>query len=215
MENLNFIKKLKRLKLPFFSDEDLKLLFTDKPHTTIHNALSYHLKNKNIIKFKRGLYCLPTDDDKYHFSKFSLANNLYSPSYISFETALSCHGLIPEAVYETTSACFQSKRKKFNTPLGVFSYSHIPITPFFLEVKNSKKEKFLMATPIRALFDLIYLRRRFYKSVDDLDSDFRIDLEELETMLEIYKAGDILELGEIYKKKTTRQLAKILIRGFK
>lgn len=205
----------KRIKTPFFSEEDLKLANPDLTLTAIHNALSYSLKTKKIIKIKRGHYCLNSDDGKIHFSKNQLANSLYSPSYLSFESALSFYRLIPEAVYETTSACFQKKNREYETPYGIFSYAHIPVRPFFLDVVKDQDNNLLIASALRALFDLIYLRRKRYTSLEDLDNDLRVDLDELATFVKSYTAEEIETLGELYKKESTRKLAHILIRGLK
>ena len=113
------------------------------------------------------------------FSNIYLANFLNNQSFISFEAALSHYSLIPEAVYETTSACFQEKKKMFKTTEGIFSFSHSPVTPFFLDVVKDEQIGFLIANPIRALFDTIYSNRRDYKILGDLEDDLRIDFDEL------------------------------------
>ena len=41
-----------------------------------------------------------------------LAASIYGPSYLSFEFALSWHGLIPEAVYNCTAATFGKKKRR-------------------------------------------------------------------------------------------------------
>lgn len=212
----DFLKTLqKEAKAAPFTEEDLKIFFAEKPLTNIHSLLSYHLRNNHIMKLKRGVYVLTPLDETFHFSKFSLGNLLYSPSFVSFESALAFHGLIPEAVHEVTSACFQAKKKLFKTPLGIFSFSYSPVQPFFLDVEKNEKESFLIASPIRALFDLIYLRKRIYHSLNDLEDDFRIDLNDLSLFIAKYKADEILQLGENYKKSSTRILANLLVRGLK
>jgi hypothetical protein len=214
--NKSFIKVIQqKIKVTLFTEEDLKLLFHEKSLVQIHSSLSYHIKKNHILKFKRGVYSLVSSDEKIHFSKFSLGNILYSPSYISFESALSYHGLIPEAVYEITSACHLSKRKRFENSLGLFSYAHSPVKPFFLEVEKDEESGFLIASPIRALFDLIYRRKVIYSDLNGLELDLRIDLEDLKEHLQAYNASELLDLGEAYKKKSTRILANLLIRSFK
>ncbi|MCK5884732.1 MAG: hypothetical protein KAG61_13660 [Bacteriovoracaceae bacterium] len=206
-----YSKIVKTIKSSIFTDEDLKLIFCDKNLSQIHNSLSYYLKKQKIIKYKRGVYSL--SESHLPFSELVLAAKLYGPSYISFESALSFHGLIPEAVYEFTSACFQSKKKIFKTEAGNFSYSHSPIEPFLLEVEEV--DGVLIAAPIRALFDTVYKRKINYKFLENLESDLRIDLEELEDVVIKYSASEIIELGEKYKKQTTRSLSDILVRSFK
>ena len=56
-----------------------------------------------------------------------LANLIYGPSYVSYEYALTYYGLIPERVFEVTSATTQ-KNKMFNTPFdsnGIAKQSRI------------------------------------------------------------------------------------------
>lgn len=208
-----FLSKIEEeLKVPLFTDDDLKLVFRDKGPSTIYNSLTYHLKNKNLVRFRRGLYSLSIKrGEKHAFSKFKLANKLVLQSFVSFESALSHHNLIPEAVYEVTSATL-SKNVVFENSLGRFSFSYSPIEPFYLGVEKDEITDAKIANPVRALFDLIYVRRKLYDKAEDLEDDFRIDLKELKVQLSHFKPGEILELGELYKKKTTRSLATILVR---
>jgi hypothetical protein len=214
--NKPFIKTIQqKIKSSLFTEEDLKLLFHESSLAQIHSSLSYHIKNKHILKLKRGVYSLVSLDQKVYFSKFSLGNALYSPSFISFESALSFYGLIPEAVYEVTSACYLSKKKRFENSLGIFSYTHSPVSPFFLEVEKHEENGQLIATPLRALFDLIYRRKIVYENLNGLELDLRVDLDDLKVYLQEYSASELIELGEAYKKKSTRKLAYLLIRSFK
>jgi len=208
-----FLSKIEEdLKVQLFTDDDLKLIFRDKLPSAIYNSLTYHLKNKNLERYRRGLYSFPIKrEGKHNFSKFKLANKLVLHTFISFESALSHHNLIPEAVYEVTSVTL-SKNVIFENSLGKFSFSYSPIEPFYLGVEKDEITGAKIANPIRALFDLIYLRRKLYDKAEDLESDFRIDLKELIKQLSHFKPREILELGELYRKKTTRSLATILVR---
>jgi predicted transcriptional regulator of viral defense system len=200
------------LKVPLFTDDDLRLVFRDKEPSAIYNSLTYHLKNHNLERYRRGLYSLSIKRGrKYNFSKFKLANKLVLHSYISFESALSHHNIIPEAVYEVTSATL-SKNVVFENSLGRFSFSYSPVEPFYLGVEKDEITGAKVANPIRALFDLIYTRRKLYDNAENLESDLRVDLKEFKAQLSQFKPGDILELGELYKKRTTRVLAMILVR---
>ena len=53
----------------------------------------------DLIQLRRGLYATRRDLDP-----LVLATSIYGPSYVSFETALWYHGMIPEAVFEIVSA---------------------------------------------------------------------------------------------------------------
>lgn len=212
----DFLSKIEKVVSDkIFTDDDLKMILSDLSDEKIHNSLSYHFKKGHLNKYKRGVYSLVKSKNKIPVSKFYLANFLYNLSFISFESALSHHGLIPEAVYETTSACFQKKKKMFRANESFFSFSHSPVRPFFLDVAKDEQQSFLIANPLRALFDTVYSNRKVYKTLEDLEADLRIDLDEMKECLATYDASEIMNLSAYYKKKSTRSLAEILVKGFK
>lgn len=88
------------------------------------SRLTRMIRHGDVVQARRGLY-LGRDET---YSIKSLANVIYGPSCISFEYALSYHGLIPERVDSVTSATFnKNKNKSFATPLGVFYYYYLPV----------------------------------------------------------------------------------------
>ena len=112
------------------------------------------VKAGEIVRIKQGLY--ETDPQA---EGVGIAEAIYGPSYLSFEYALSYHGLIPEAVYQYTSATFEKKRTKlFETPFGVFSYRDVPSPAFSLGVQLilNGGYSFRLATPEKALCDELY-----------------------------------------------------------
>lgn len=120
--------------------------------------LSEWQKKGYIIKIINGFYIFAeTEIDEFFLMR--IANVIYSHSYISFETALSYYGLIPEAVYQITSATTR-KTKVFDTKSGSFSYRSISAKLFFGYTINAEN-RFFIATPEKAILDYLYLRRRF------------------------------------------------------
>ena len=75
--------------------------------------LSEWQKKGYIKKLRRGYYIF-ADAILNEAALFLIANRLYMPSYVSFESALSYYGLIPEGVYSVTSACGK-KTSSFGT----------------------------------------------------------------------------------------------------
>lgn len=69
------------------------------------NDKIYQLAKEGIIQsIKRGLYVAgPALNIDRKPEPSLLANHILGPSYVSVETALSYHGLIPERVYEIAS----------------------------------------------------------------------------------------------------------------
>lgn len=102
-----------------FTDTDLKVVCRELTNTGILSGLSRSLRSGDIVKLKRVIYIFGERLRLGSVSEFTAANHIYTGSYISFESAPSHHGLIPEAVYVVTSAC--SGRKKAVIALMVCS----------------------------------------------------------------------------------------------
>lgn len=215
---MRFIEELRQnLHSDLIHDIDLIQVFSERSSQAIQSAVSRCLKSGDLIRLKRGLYLLGEKYRKRPVIKFALACQLYSPSYISFESALSYHQLIPEAVYVITSACYLNKSKQFKNELGEFSYQYIPVRPFFLEVQQLKNQggNSLMATPVRALYDTIYKRKKIYKSLQDFERDLRIEHDELEKIVSDYSKDDLTMLAHLYKSTAVKKINQLLLRGFK
>src|SRR3989338_3756269 len=61
-------------------------------------------QKKNYIKKIIKGYYIFSDVDINQNVLFLIANKIYKPSYVSFESALSFYKLIPESIYAVTSA---------------------------------------------------------------------------------------------------------------
>ena len=134
----------------------------------------------SLVRIKRGLYCLSPKISGHDLDSRVVANALYGPSYVSFETALSMYGLIPERVDETMSAC----AKRYATPLGAFSYRTVPGNwfPIGIRTLNTGEGGFLIASPEKALGDLLIARCNLRISSPDslrsfLEDDIRFDFD--------------------------------------
>ena len=216
-EYMGFISKLREdISNEIFSHRDLRALYSSASEASVHNAISRAVKSKNLIKLRRGLYLFSKKQRRGSVSKFLIANKIYEPSYISFESALSYYGLIPEAVYTTTSACLQRKTKNFNNELGNFSYDYIPCQDFYLGIYHEvEKGGSLIANPIRSLFDFIYLRKKKYSSIDEAECDLRLEMSNLEIEVMKYSIDEIESLAIQYKKRNVMQFSQVLIKAFK
>lgn len=120
------------------------------------DKLAHMVKKKECIPVIQGLYETNSATPGYR-----LANTICSPSYLSFEFALSYHGLIPEAVYNFTSATFEKKKKKeFKTPFGTFTYRDVPSAayPYGIECVSENGYTFQIASPEKALCDELYIQ---------------------------------------------------------
>ncbi len=154
--------------------------------TTVDTYISRSLRYKEIIPLKKGLYVSTDfyDKNKNDISySFYLANILRTPSYISSWTALQYYNLATEAIHTITSVTLKVTRS-YRTKIGNFAYQSIQKELFsnFSSIKG--KFDFFIASPSKALFDLLYLKTRQFRGVrfEDIKSliaDLRIDIDEM------------------------------------
>ena len=135
--------------------------------------LSEWQKKGYIKKIVKGYY-LFSDIEMNEGLLLAIANKIYKPSYISFETAMSHYRLIPESIYMITSA--STKRTSlFETPLVRFSYRTIKPALFFGYSLLPGGIK--MAFMEKALLDYFYINPAL-RTEDDFAS-LRINREEM------------------------------------
>lgn len=118
------------------------------------NKIRRMAANGEIIPITRGLY-----ETNASAPGCCMAPVIYAPSYLSFEYALSRHGLIPEAVHIYTSAtCAKRKTKTYSCHFGTFSYRDIPVKayPYGVSIIEENGYAYRIASPEKALCDKLY-----------------------------------------------------------
>ena len=168
-------KVIERVPSGIFTDTTVRRLIQGTPHSR-YGLVKRALRSGEIIHLRRGLYVLSKKYQRRPVNLYEIAQRIYGPSYISFASALSYHGWIPEAVYTVTSACAK-RSKDVKTPLGLFSYTRIPSTKFYAGVDriSSSEGIFLMADPWRALMDYIYVHKKNWNSLKPVVESLRVD----------------------------------------
>ncbi len=161
MASLNHATAILQLDKNCFTTSDIKVLLQIEKNRTLEDAVQRLIKSKVLISLERGKYL----KGAANVSDFEIAQFLYSPSYISFETALNYHGILSQFPMEITSAT--TKRRIIKEVLGkVFSYANISTKLF---TGYYKEDKFLMALPEKALFDQLYMIARGLKTEQYMD----------------------------------------------
>lgn len=149
----------------------------------VNRALSYG----EILRIRPGAYCLSPDHQRTHPHPFVVAALLLSPSHVSLESALSYHGLIPEAVFQVASATAHRSRI-FTTPLGRFEFHRVPCNEPRAGVHAEKLADdswAFVASPLRTIADLVYLRKSVSWNRDGLrflTDSMRIDESDLHNL---------------------------------
>ena len=167
----------------------------------VHRAI----QSGEILRLKPGLFCLHELFRKTHLHPFVLAGAIYFPSHVSLESALHHHGLIPEAVYQVASV-IPARSRVFRTPLGEFSFQRVPTRYPRAGVRAVRFEPegwAFVASPLRAIADLVYLRKEVSWGRDGMAfllESMRMELDQLrEVPLE-----DHAELLESLRNQRTK-----------
>lgn len=174
---------------PFFTKKDIRRLgepFGIKD-ATIDAYISRSIKRKDIIPLKKGLY---VSADFYNKNKgdisylFYLSNIIRKPSYISSWTALQYYNMATETIQIITAVTPKITRN-YTTKVGTFSYRNIKDDLFSGLTLVEDNFKFFIATPSKALFDLLYFKTRQFRGIklEDIDlliEELRIDMDEMD-----------------------------------
>ncbi|MCD6528117.1 hypothetical protein J7K44_00530 [bacterium] len=144
--------------LSFFEGKTIRDVLEIKKESTLFSLIQKLIKAQVLIKIERDKYLLKGA----RVSDFALANFLYQPSYVSFESALNFYGILSQFPYEISSATTRKPTKKFFQN-KVFTYTQIKKDLFW---GYEKKEDFVIALPEKALFDQLYLAAKGYRGVN-------------------------------------------------
>ena len=169
------------------------------------------LKAGELLKARRGLYVLAHIYRKSPLHPYALAQQIEPGSYVSAETALSFHGWIPEAVQTVLSITARGKSVSYEQEtLGKFEFRRMTVQPgYFLQAvarHELQHQVALIAEPMRALLDLVYLRKLEWQGCEFLLSGMRID----EQLLQSVTYQDISRLKDVYKGKREQVFLKKL-----
>lgn len=192
---------------PYITGTDLHYLL-DKSPDSRYSIIKRAIKQGYLNLIRRDLYLISNHSQM--INNFEIAPIVSGPSYVSFESALSYHGWIPEAVRTTTSATVK-KSRECDTTIGIFSYEHIPIEifPFGVGQHRNGDVVLFIATPEKAIADFIYTRKRNWVSVDDLSEDLRIEPEEIKKI----DKELLSELITLYPNARVKQVLNCLQKG--
>lgn len=192
MNYVQMRETLKNKEVSTFSKATLTtaLNLTEAAATT----LLKRYKNKGYIKNpKRNLYFFPDNPP----SAFSLAYKMYAPSYISFETALSLYGIIPEVTYSVVSATSKPTRE-FIFEKIMYKYLKIK-TPAF--TGYTKKGDYLIADPEKALVDYLYFVAVEGKTLNDRLDISKLNFQKIMWYAALFQNNNLVRvIGRLYAK---------------
>ena len=192
---INLLEQIK--SLPYFSKDSVCQLGKQLglASATVDTYISRFLKYKEIFRLKKGLYISADFFNKNRGDisySFYLANIIRTPSYISSWSALQFYNLTTEIICIITSVTPKVTRN-YTTKAGNFTYNSIKKGLFsdFSLMKGkvagerSTRLDFFIASPAKALFDLLYFKTNQFrgvkfKDIKTLVEELRIDIDEMD-----------------------------------
>jgi len=196
MKLIEIQNKLIESKLKVFSKLEFRRILQATP-ISAQKLLERYTKRGVFVRLKGGLYALKTN----YPSAYLIANKLYKPSYISFETALSYYSIIPEVVYSYTSATTRTTRE-FDVDNQIFLFHKLKKSAFAgYKLTEINGEKVLFAEPEKALADYLYYVFLKKKTLNDRMQTKNINYEKLIYYTSLF---DINKFSELVKNVITR-----------
>lgn len=169
---------LKEHNLEIFTKQDFINIFKISSGVSAVK-LSRYKKIGYLISPKRGVFYLKGEVS----NKFKIANKIYNPSYISLDTALSKHGIIPETVYTVSSITTKATRE-FSDDNTIYRYFKIKKQAYtgYVLVEDT-----FIADPEKSVVDYLYFAALGKRILND-----RMDLTKLNKQ-KIYNYADLFE----------------------
>ena len=191
--------------LQVFGISDLKIL-DDKFNKS---KLSDWKKSGYIKQIIRGFYLYGNAKINQDLL-FKISNTIYTPSYVSLESAFSYYWLIPEQTFSIT-AISTSKTTRFDSSFSHFTYKKIKPTLFWwYKIITVNQTKFLMAEPEKAIIDYLYLNAHI-KWTEDFEW-LRLNEDVFREKIDEEK---LIKYANMFDKKTVIETVNLLLKFIK
>lgn len=186
----SLIAKLYQSNQTILNTKDLALVWEENDPVKLKDKISYYVRQGALIRLTRGVFA----KDK-NFNSKELATSLYTPSYISFETALREAGVIFQH-YDTIFVVAKWP-KTMTVDKYTITFRKLKDTVMFNSTGIISKDNYSIATPERAFLDMIYLFPNYY--FDNLKS---INWEKCDELVKIYNNKSLIKRLNKYKKNS-------------
>lgn len=138
-------------------------------------GISRSVASVKLTRYKQAGYLISPRRSVYYLAgevedKYKIANKVYTPSYISLDSALSKYDLIPETVYTITSVTTKATRE-FSDDQTIYRYYRIKKEAF---IGYRKEGDTLIADPEKTVVDYLYFVSQGGRQLND-----RLNLEKI------------------------------------
>jgi predicted transcriptional regulator of viral defense system len=175
----DLMDSLLRTKQTLFTFKEVNLISGSNSNPALlRRKISYYVKKGQLYSLRKGIY---SKDKKY--DKLELANRIYTPSYISFETVLSRTGILFKKFGPIYIASYLTRELTIDDQAYSFRKISDQILTNVKDVTGiENKGTYSIATPERAFLDVVYLNIDY--TFDNLSA---LDWEKVFEILPIYQ----------------------------
>jgi len=147
---------------------------------SLNNKLNYHVRTGRLLNPRKGIYA------KEIYDPLELSCIIYTPSYISLEYVLQKYGVIFQYDPRITLVSYLSRSiliNEMNLNFRKIKSDILLNTEGIMRQANHVN----IATPERALLDLMYLNSQYY-----IDKPGQLDRRMIRRLLNIYQSGTLI-----------------------
>ena len=164
MRIVDIIKIIRKSGVKIVTLSDLRKLLDIEKDNTSYKIAEKLVAEKFLLRLKKGVY-LSTFNPP---DSFEIANAIYTPSYISLESALNYYGVLPQFPYSVTSVS-PKKSKKLLIDGKEFEYVQISHKLYW---DFRREGQTVIASPEKALLDMIYIASKGLRRIEFEDLDY-------------------------------------------
>jgi len=165
-----FLETLLRSPQTVFTTKDVALLWAEEREEIISNRLSKYVRAGKLLRVRRGIY---VKDNNY--SQLELANRIYTPSYVSFETVLTQAGINFQYYGNIFVATYVNREIKVGNQLITFVHIKDYVLRDTTGILHTKG--YAIASKERAFLDRLYVSQDYhFDNLEILDWDKVYDI---------------------------------------
>jgi predicted transcriptional regulator of viral defense system len=184
--NENHLATILRSNHSVFTFKDVTLLWGETDPRQAKKRIYRYVKAGKLYSIRRGIYAKDRNYDR-----LELANKIFSPSYISFETVLAKEGIIFQHYDQLFAASYLTR--EITCDGGVYSFRRLKSTVLANSLGIEIKPNYSIASKERAFLDTLYLNPEYH-----FDNLSPIDWNKCREILPIYGNKALAKRFESY-----------------
>lgn len=180
MKKKDFIQEVYKDKRTVFTFNEISLLLNESDAGKLRQKVNYYVKNGSILNIRRGIYA------KNGYIAEEMACKVYTPAYLSLEYVLQKESVIFQYNEQITLVSYLSRKiavDDLNLSLRKIKNEILVNTLGIIRKDNGIN----IATPERALLDMLYLNKEFY-----FDNLAGIDKGKIRSLLPVYYSTTLI-----------------------